>query len=271
MYQAAFFRDVVVTTGRNINLQWYLTRPDNIVIQDVRMTTADNWAQNDMFGINAGFFGNFRGYPHNTLTASFHIMDGLDVTPGGWFNRERDDDPVGTAMSSMVYYFGVVYMGGRSHVNPRIDPPFGDAPYIDEYGQFWRSQITWALGGFDLLLDQQFGGSDDFMAGWRMRYPTAALDREDRQVDNQRQRTAIGYNSSGDTIGLLVFSSGLSFYETHMIMSAMGFDMGLMLDGGGSTQVSFMQGGAPSHVIVDRGRNVPTGVFINNPNSILWQ
>lgn len=138
------------------------------------------------------------------------------------------------------------------------------------------SNIQLALGGGNLLADQSFPDHQSFNTAYR------AVTKAGRAyADDNRARTAIGYNPDTDQIILAVFympkrkinettyladesdDVGASLYDVHTIMKDLGCNTVLNLDGGGSTRISYKENGKATYLYANAGRDVMANIYID--------
>ncbi|WP_128896626.1 phosphodiester glycosidase family protein [Longirhabdus pacifica] len=106
--------------------------------------------------------------------------------------------------------------------------------------QLTYERVSWAVGGFSLHLDQSLTDEE---------YRKSLEIEELKNVDsgtNTRPRTLLGYDISKNKMLLVTvfnyddpknFKKGVTIYEGRQLMRRLGCDMGIHLDGGGSSAV----------------------------------
>ncbi|MFD2670416.1 phosphodiester glycosidase family protein [Marinicrinis sediminis] len=104
------------------------------------------------------------------------------------------------------------------------------------------ADLKWAFGGLSLWLDESLSKStyDSRLQNWEGSNGVGG-------INDKRPRTMLGYNSSnGDVVLAVAFdknntSSGITFYDARYIMSGLGCDKGIHLDGGSSSSIRFIE------------------------------
>ncbi|MGG4343628.1 phosphodiester glycosidase family protein [Paenibacillus lautus] len=119
--------------------------------------------------------------------------------------------------------------------------------FLDSSGTT-RSNVRWAIGGYSLHLGKTYGSGDtdytsyynDINGYGSVSSCTEAKDNSENayrlEPSVNRQRTAIGYKNG--KILLVVFSSS-NAWEVRRYLKSLSCTLGIMLDGGGSSQMRY--------------------------------
>jgi len=141
---------------------------------------------------------------------------------------------------------GVMYhiqSGSTSTVKVDVVKNFLDSPGTT------RTNVKWAIGGYSLHLGKTYGSGDSNFDAYYTEINgdgdpslcTAAKDNSENayrlEPKNNRQRTAIGYKNG--KIYLAVFAGSNAWEVRRFLKSNLGCTLGIMLDGGGSSQMRY--------------------------------
>ena len=261
----ARFNTASITMGTKTFVgKYFVCSPTEMTINDVGTNYPSSWSG---YGTNASFF-----IPNNNsgIMTAFHIKNNLHVRTQTQKNN-ADKDNVTTRMDYMYYVEDL--SGGTTvktisttrRVSNWISP--SDLPPGYNY--------VWAIGGFDLMLQD---GTYTTSAALK-----TALDNRFKQTPNafsgnitdagwlpgyntSTGRTLIGYRSQSEVVfGIFTGgtqaspsnSSGPTVFECHQLMkNYLGCQRALLLDGGGSTQAKWKQGGSNKSYPTSSGRQV---------------
>ncbi|ANX00660.1 hypothetical protein CSTERLE_03160 [Thermoclostridium stercorarium subsp. leptospartum DSM 9219] len=244
---ATFGSELYTVNGKKVRLMWLEAGIDELTIRNIgenSLRTAKDEKGNQLYGVNGVFFqmvepdkGNLYGYA---------INNGAPIGPnerGSWNSGGNG--------------FMVVYLKKElpdktflfvSNNAMQTDDNKNQFPVTHKGYTVQMSDVKWAVGGISLHLSENFSKAADY-------YSRLSNDKE-WDVDNKadRPRTAIGYKGGKKIILCTIFDGdditkdgagyGCNLWDVRTIMKdKFGCTMGLNLDGGGSTQISYKENG----------------------------
>ena len=259
-----------VTKG--LYVKYYATRLEHLRVDrtDWRGEKVEEWRKRvpPRFGTNATVYGGGYDLPpiviYDATTLQYNNRKetpNKDDYPNPMTNTDPDD---GDAPFGLLIFY-------KDQPVPEIYSAKGT---LDDPNDI--SNIQLALGGGNLLADQSFPDHQSFNTAYR------AVTKAGRAyADDNRARTAIGYNPDTDQIILAVFympkrkinettyladesdDVGASLYDVHTIMKDLGCNTVLNLDGGGSTRISYKENGKATYLYANAGRDVMANIYID--------
>lgn len=259
-----------VTKG--LYVKYYATRLEHLRVDrtDWRGEKVEEWRKRvpPRFGTNATVYGGGYDFPpiviYDATTLQYNNRNKTrtkDDYPNPMTNTDPDD---GDAPFGLLIFY-------KDQPVPEIYSAKGT---LDDPNDI--SNIQLALGGGNLLADQSFPDHQSFNTAYR------AVTKAGRAyADDNRARTAIGYNPDTDQIILAVFympkrkinettyladesdDVGASLYDVHTIMKDLGCNTVLNLDGGGSTRISYKENGKATYLYANAGRDVMANIYID--------
>jgi len=293
-------------TGNEYKVYWYEADPEHIIIDVTNGKTAKIWTNDKKYGTNAGFFamgtGNmiaFHIYDRQHLREIYNRNHGGEIPTGDRtkenFNKEeRNFNPY----SSMMYLKEPLKDGKFL----LLSKPEYKLPFVHNEETINLENIIWGIGGLDLFIDSQIFSNNEYLSKFKETYknPYDPSIKSDFPINDMRPRTAICYNDDRRIILATFFKkfhkekegtkeevivndetntaytfAGPSFFEVRKIMKELGCAKALMLDGGGSSQISFNK----NYIITKdgkedvshNGRNPYCRIRIKDNVKILWQ
>ncbi|MCL2753142.1 MAG: hypothetical protein FWE44_03225 [Defluviitaleaceae bacterium] len=229
-------RDPVSNISRTIFVRWYEVAPENLEIHP------NNNPQLQRQGTNASFFGN-----NNTVSA-FHSFRGAPVANRGHENNANWNDNT-TGLSSMHLFAG----GPPGHA-----PLFTNrASNISQLANV-PSNISWAIGGVSLFLNENVNGVNAMTQRIQSLYTASVANTWVPNLTTRRARTFIAFNPTSRRILFGIMSTGITasgiddnlssisvqtgvgatYFDMHnLLRTHLGCTMGLSLDGGGTTRI----------------------------------
>lgn len=236
-----------VVGGRTIQARWWQLAPEDLEIIQAG-------ANLSRVGTNASFFGG------NLMTA-IHLFNGNIVRSGGNNNFALGEAPEATRMSCMFQ----ISSAAQTQVRMR-----NLARTINDVGI--PGELRWAIGGINLLLNENISSLANLIARWRTFYSDTMVDGHRLPNGNvieaipginlnSRARTFIAHHQGLNRIYIGVMSSaiddargfigdtgipiatnpvngGASYFEMHSFLrNFLGCTMGMALDGGGSSRI----------------------------------
>jgi|GEM_PF-6495246 len=253
--------------GNEFIVKHYQVDPRDIAIEQSG-GHANDWRANGIHATNASFLAN-----RNLMTA-FHMFDGSSAHTGGENNFE-ELDPVSQPMSAMYL------LQGETMPVLHLDPVYGlpDSHFVVQDRSrsalnLQRSDIRWLLGGFSLFLrDNTINSNSALFNRLIENHPTSQW--VNGNAASRRPRTFIGFLSSGIVILGTVFdeivsvsnhinrtnNQGPNLFETRAIARRLGCVEALMLDGGGTSQLTYSEDGVNKATVV----RVGTSDYIRHP------
>lgn len=259
-----------VTKG--LYVKYYATRLEHLRVDrtDWRGEKVEEWRKRvpPRFGTNATVYGGGYDFPpiviYDATTLQYNNRNKTrtkDDYPNPMTNTDPDDRDAPFGL--LIFY--------KDQPVPEIYSAKGT---LDDPNDI--SNIQLALGGGNLLADQSFPDHQSFNTAYR------AVTKAGRAyADDNRARTAIGYNPDTDQIILAVFympkrkinettyladesdDVGASLYDVHTIMKDLGCNTVLNLDGGGSTRISYKENGKATYLYANAGRDVMANIYID--------
>jgi len=247
------------STLDNLRYVWIETEPNNIEIQATD-TKANSWKAESggKHAVNASFFGN--------IMTAFHINNGVSVRNDGLLNYD-DYDRKARPLAAMAYLKKVVNGSNFLFLDKQGKLPF---TVIADVAQ---KDIQWAIGGYDLLLSNTQAESG-YNSAFNANYPSYAHQAN----TSKRPRTAIGIKSNGNIVLAAIFENSITptsndgsqpvddgtkgatiFQIKRLMKDFLLCNRALMIDGGGSTQVSYKPAGISAFrsIIVTTSGRVP--------------
>jgi len=219
--------------GKTVHLKWLDAHIDDIEIVAVNDKTCGN---SGYYGINGTFFDPGTGYcdpTHPNTLLGVAVQDGASVKSNGSQNA--------ISRGTLIKLKNNLADGTFIFTKKMTSFPITHNSYTVNI-----SNVQWAIGGISLLLDDtSITSSSDFSTKISSENPPA--------YSTDRPRTAIGYKGGNRVILCAIFDGddlwnggsgyGCNVYDVRTIMlNKFNCSMGVMLDGGGSTQISFKQG-----------------------------
>jgi len=261
-FMARFNTVNFITGTKTIVGKFFTCSPTEMTINDVGLNYPSSWPG---YGTNASYF--IPNDTSGTMTA-FHIKNNSHVRAQTQKNN-ADKGNVTTRMDYMYYEQNTMQGINTIGISRRVEewpPPPSTIPVGYNY--------PWIIGGFDLMLQD---GNYTTSAALQ-----TALDNRFKQTPNgfsgnisnvwipgyntSTGRTLIGYRSQSEVVfGIFVGgtqanpsnSSGPTVFECRQLMKdSLGCQRALLVDGGGSTQAKWKQGGSDKSYPTSGGRQV---------------
>jgi len=290
--------------GIEYKVHWYEANPKHIMIDKTDGTKAADWARNKKYGTNAGLFApptknlvTFHIYNGNHIRGRSNNMEkecneekeekeencfkwvsGDAIHPSFIINFEGE-----IGLSNISPFSSIMYLAdGTLLLSKPIITSLADGRFIlsdnksylrNNGNDIYLKNVIWGIGGFDLFIDNEsIVEPDDYIKKFKNTY-------KEFPIDAHRPRTAICYRDDKRVILATFFKdmnknderiandAGPSFFEVREIMKELGCTKALMLDGGGSSQISFNN----NNYIITEDRDPLCRIRIKDGVEILWQ
>ncbi|MFD2115131.1 phosphodiester glycosidase family protein [Paenibacillus yanchengensis] len=191
------------------------------------------------YGVNGTFFAG------SNLTG-IAMQDGYGVNTAGANKYAKGEATAAIGPTVAAPCGGKVNKRGTLfHFSPLLNGQIHTAqkPVVDfsNYSGATRSNIKWAIGGYSLFLTNSYSSSDDYYND--IQAVSCANNTENASrftPKSPNKRTAIGYrydSTHGRQIVLAVFKSATAWEVRNFMKDMMDCSIGVMLDGGGSSQM----------------------------------
>jgi hypothetical protein len=240
---ATYHQSVKTVGNKNLVLKYFKAIPSEIGIlgYQSKYDVKNTFSPQGSYGVNGSFFTIATG-----VLETIAINRQAFVKPNGgtWTIQ-------GQGSTGYMIYTNKVINGKRifmGHVSQATTFPSA----VVEGSAVNLSDVTWGIGGFDLLLEDSSINITNFKTKMEAACNTSNMFDSHYSFYSSVGRTALGYNGTyvyvcaifGDTLNSLNkkfydYHLGANFWETREVLKQIGCTKGLMLDGGGSTQISY--------------------------------
>jgi len=224
--------------SKSVHLKWLEAHIDDVTVRNVGDKTCGN---SGYYGINGTFFS--FGTNNNPCDSGdsndligIAIQNGSSVKFAGHQNVYNLSSGRGTLVRLINNLQDGTFI---------FEKKFQSFPTTQNGYTVNQSNVKWAVGGISLLLGQTLTESG---------YNSAISGESPPAVSTDRPRTAIGYKGGNKVILCAIFDGdelwnggigyGCNLWDVRTIMKdKFGCTMGVNLDGGGSTQISYKLNG----------------------------
>jgi hypothetical protein len=283
----SFLRTVPHGNGStNVRILFYTAKRGDIVVDHVGTSRAPAWLNENngvgRYGINGMFY-----IPNSNplSTVAFAVNGGSLVTSSRNENWEHRNTG-----GTLVRPFSCLVSLSQS-VNGRAFGTGvckGSFPFTIDNDNITQSNAQWCVGGINLYCsDTSITNQTQLMAKVKADVDAQTPNVNDRVINgynatmNGVARTAVGYRFGGDVVLAAFFNEdnrtsreipGLTHFELRRLMrNELNCTMGVSLDGGGSTQISYItSGGIKSSQVISPNNIAVTRVRIADGVNIQW-
>lgn len=275
---SAYFNSFVTQTSSSIRVLYYEADINDIEIVNVGDAKASSWASNNRYGINGTF------YARKDFTMGFAINAGNHITEN-YRNYDAANDWVNYKRPySCLLSFNSTLPSSSTFL--ALATCQGLLPFTYSGDSVQLSNIKWGVGGINLYVNDSSITSEtalinriksDVDAVTESQFRTTTGYDDQIQLRNPLARTAIGYKAPGKVV-LAIFVNPNSMtdaagvataYQVRQIMkNELNCTMGLLLDGGNSTQMSYKKNSSATSIVVKNPCYTRIGLKSNT--SITW-
>lgn len=229
------------TTVENVPVKYFKALHSDVSIYGARNGITGSQAKtNKVYGVNGTFFQMSTKGIYGVAVNNGSVVSVNTYGSYGGSNNHADLDSFLCGTKTKI---GNAYV----RLTTKSNFPFYTATSPIETIEI--QDARWAIGGHNLLLNSSFSSESAFISklssGAKIYGPSS-----------KTQRTFIG--SDGTNVYLCTAHSKCTMYEEHKILKKLGCNIGINLDGGGSTFISHKNGSMQSE-----SRAVPTVVRVN--------
>jgi len=259
----------VPDSNKKVNIYYYECNPEDIIIEPTSidgLISAQNWANNNIFGTNASFYSMTPPIYMSVL----HVYNDEDMS---FYSGNSNLQGYTNNFFAAIYYTGAA-LGYKDKMGEW-------GKYPSPYNQ-GIAHMQWGIGGVKLMTDTKFNEGSDFNNEIKKDPDLKERDGDPGKLSIATSRTAIGYRD-GRVFLVAVFgesnklSGGPDMFDMHKIMgSIVGTSQNspsICLDGSDKTKISFKdENDSPTCVDNNTGMNNYCRIRLTNSaaSNVKW-